>query len=860
MLIYGRGILARIQLGALGRGGSKFALMAAMGWGLAAAPAFAQDGSDADEQALEADESVIIVTATRRAQDVQDIPIAVTAVGPAQLEAQAVDDVTDLGSVAPSFNVSRAQAASNGVVLRIRGVGTTSNNIGFESAVGVFIDGAYQSRPGVALSEFVDVERVEVLRGPQGTLFGRNTSAGALNVINRRPDLGEFGGFVNASYGNFDQFSLQGAVNVPVVEDSVALRLTGAYRERDGFITAVDANSAEIGKTNDVDRYLVRAQIGFATDGGIEGRLIADFSKDTSSCCGAIELLQSPIETAGLFNLVGLGPRGGMASPAVATSAFDNTTARQALDNRVVSLSRTPSADVENWGITGEIEVPIGSSVDLIYIGSYREYDANEAFDSDFSGIDVFNVINNNTTIDTITHELRLQGDAFDGRVDWLVGAFYSDEDILGDSILALGQDYDALVGATLFGPTGGAFGAMPLRILSGGFDPADSISNNQFGQSAESFSVFTHNVISVTDRLDLTLGLRYSDESKDGFFAQPSNTNPVCTSLAGRAAAGALPPALVGPLIGLGCFPLTAPANLPQSVALPLPQTFTANFEDDELIYTAKIGYEFDTVNLYASYTHGYKSGGINLDATAGVNASDPTFASEEVDAYEIGLKGRFLDGDITANLAFFYEDFSNFQVLEFTGTQFQSFNVPKAESTGFELEALLRPTDGLTINTSLAYTDARYPSDCATAADALSVQNLCGFALTNAPDIVAIVGANYEVAVSDSLDFFVNGQVRTVSDSRTSTQGRTTPPNAAALGQTPLLPFDVQDGITTVNLRFGIKQAEGGWAIEAWATNLTDETARGVTFNTALRSGSRSAFIAQEPRMYGVTLRGEF
>ena len=203
---------------------------------------------------------------------------------------------------------------------------------------------------------------------------------------------------------------------------------------------------------------------------------------------------------------------------------------------------------------------------------------------------------------------------------------------------------------------------------------------------------------------------------------------------------------------------------------------------------------------------------------------------------------------------------DFSNFQVLEFTGTQFQSFNVPKAKSTGFELEAVLRPTDGLTINTSLAYTDARYPSDCATAADALSVQNLCGFALTNAPDIVAIVGANYEVAVSDALDFFVNGQVRTVSDSRTSTQGRATPPSAAALGQTPLLPFDVQDGLTTVNLRFGIKQADGGWAIEAWATNLTDQSARGVTFNTALRSGSRSGFIAQEPRMYGVTLRGEF
>ena len=852
--------MARIQLGALGRGGSKFALMAAMGWGLAAAPALAQDGADADEQALQPDDGVIIVTATRRAQDVQDIPIAVTAVSSQQLEAQAIDDVTDLGSVAPSFNFSRAQAASNGVVLRIRGIGTTSNNIGFESAVGVFIDGAYQSRPGVALAEFVDVERVEVLRGPQGTLFGRNTSAGALNITNRRPDLSEFGGFVNATYGNFDQFSLQGAVNVPVIEDSLALRVTGAYRERDGFIGVLDAAGNQFDTTNDVDRYLVRGQIGFATDGGIEGRIIADYSKDQSSCCGAIELLRSPIEGVGLFNLVGLGPRGGMASPVVADSPFDQSTAREALDNRLVSLSRAPVADVENWGITGEVEVPIGSDVDLIYVGSYREYEANESFDSDFSAIDVFEVDNNTTAIETMTHELRLQGEAFGGRLDWLVGAFYSDEDILSTPTLSLGVDYDALVGATLFGPTGGMFGANPLRALSGGFDPAVTVANNAFGQSSESFSVFTHNVISVTDRLDLTLGLRYSDESKDGFFAQPSVTNPVCASLAGRAAVGAIPPPLVGPVIGLGCFPLTAPADLPQSAFLPLPQAFNARFEDDELIYTAKLGYEFDNVNLYASFTHGFKSGGINLDATAGVGSSNPTFESEVVDAYEVGMKGRFLDGAVTANLAFFYQDFSNFQILEFTGTQFQSFNVPKAISSGFELETTIRPTDGLTFNASLAYTDARYPDDCAATTDPLATQNLCGFSLTNAPDIVAIVGANYEVALSDNIDLFLNGQVRTVSDNRTSTQGRAVPTTAAALGSTPLLPFDVQDGITTVNLRVGLRQVDSGWGIEAWVTNLTDETARGVTFNTALRSGSRSAFISQEPRMYGVTLRGEF
>jgi outer membrane receptor protein involved in Fe transport len=249
-------------------------------------PAFAQD-ADAEAQATQ-DDNVIIVTATRRAQDVQDIALAVTAISPQQLENQGIVNIQQISALAPSFTSSQAQTTSGSVVLRIRGVGTTSNNLGFENAVGVFVDGAYQSRAGVALSEFVDVERVEVLRGPQGTLFGRNTSAGALNITNVRPDVSEFGGFVNAGYGNFDEVSLQGAINVPIVKDTVAVRLTGAYRKRDGFLTVVNRTGAEIGDTNDADQWVARGQIGWDTGSGLRGRIIADYSKSTSSCCGAI--------------------------------------------------------------------------------------------------------------------------------------------------------------------------------------------------------------------------------------------------------------------------------------------------------------------------------------------------------------------------------------------------------------------------------------------------------------------------------------------------------------------------------------------------------------------------------------------
>ncbi|WP_373492387.1 TonB-dependent receptor [Parasphingorhabdus sp.] len=840
-------------------------LMAALCTTAMTTPAFAQDEV---QEAETFDENVIIVTATRRAQDVQDIPLAVTAISPVQLERQGVVNVEQISNVSSSFSTSNAQLASGSVVLRIRGVGTTSNNIGFESAVGIFIDGAYQSRPGVALSEFVDVERVEVLRGPQGTLFGRNTSAGALNITNVRPDLNEFGGFANATYGNRNLMSVQGAVNVPIVEDKLALRVTGAYRERDGYVTVVDSTGSKIGESNGTDQYLVRGQLGFETDGGIRGRLIADYSKSTAGCCTPVELLQSPLETAGLFAAVGLGPRGGMAAPVVAVDPFDTTTAERAADGRIATANFAPRTRFDQWGVTGEIEVPLGDSMDLIYIGSYREYDAKEAYDSDFSGIDVFNVTDNQTAIETMTHELRVQGEAFGGALNWLVGGYYSKEDISQDVSFALGTDYDRLVGAILAGATGGAslnplspifFGATPLQNITG-FDPANITNNNQYTQNSKSWSVFTHNTLEVADGLELTVGLRYSDESKTGGYAAGPNNNPVCPAIVGQISPGgglsALPAALRNAFFGLGCFAFTAPADAPFAAVLPSPRTFNSKFNDSELIYTGKVAYAFaDPINIYASFTHGYKSGGFNLDSTAAAGGADPRFLSEEVDAYEIGLKAKFLDNAVTLNLAAFREEFKNFQVLEFTGAQFQTFNVPRAETQGVEIETTIRPDDHFTVNAALTYTDANYPQDCAGTQTNQNVAALCGNSLTDSADIVGIVGATYANDIGNNLKYFLNAQMRFESDRRTSTQA-VDPANLAAMNP---VPFDTQDGNIKINLRAGIGSQDDTWGIEAFVANLTNEVTRGVTFNTVLRSGSRSAFV-QEPRSYGLTLRGRF
>ncbi len=832
-----------------------FTAAALMGGTFLATPAIAQDGGTTATP--EARDNVIIVTATRRAEDVQDIPIAVTAVTPEALEKQGVVNVQNITQVSPSFSTSSAQIASGSVVLRIRGVGTTSNNIGFESAVGIFIDGAYQSRPGVALSEFVDIERVEVLRGPQGTLFGRNTSAGALNITTVAPDLSEFGGFANATYGNYDLLNIQGAVNIPLVQDELAVRLTGAYRNRDGFIDLIDPTGTKIGESNTIDQYLMRGQLAYESESGFRLRLIADYSHAENGCCAAIELLASANENNGVFNAVGLGPRGGNAHVQPATLATDTASAEAAMDRLTATVNRPPLADVDQWGITGEIEFPIGDNADLIYIGSYRDFQSNENYDTDFSGLDFFDVDDLDVSIKTMTHELRLQGEALDGRLQWLVGGYYSDEEISSITSFSLGADTDQFYGAF----AGGAVGPFPIQLITGtfglidGVDPAGTTSVNRYFQDAESWSLFTHNVLEIVDGLKLTVGLRYSDESKSGGYDQLANNNPACLASLAQVGAGNVPANLLAVAVGLGCFGFTAPA-----IGAPnLPAEYNVSFSDEELIYTGKVSYEFDApITAYASFTRGYKAGGINLDVTAAVNGADPRFASEEVDAYEVGLKAQFLDDAVTMNLAVFREEFDNLQILEFTGAAFATFNVPQANSAGFELESVIRPDNNLTVNLGVTYTDAAYPEDCAGTSTAPQVTELCGNPLTNAPEWVGILGANYERDIGDNLFWFVNGQVRMESDRRTSTQA-----SNPGSGGTILLPFDVQDGNTKINVRAGIGAQDESWALEFWGVNITDEITRGVTFNTTLRGSpgytARSAFV-QEPATYGVTARTKF
>ncbi|HEX8553811.1 MAG TPA: TonB-dependent receptor plug domain-containing protein, partial [Sphingomonas sp.] len=226
----------------------------------------------------------IIITATRRASPLSDVPIAVSAVTQEALQNSGANDIRQLNQLAPSLLVSSTGNEANASA-RIRGIGTVGDNPGLESSVATFIDGVYRSRTGVGLNELGEIERVEVLRGPQGTLFGRNASAGLINIVTRGPEF-EFGGLGEATYGNYDNIRLQGGLTGPLIGDTVAFRVDGVYNKRDGFLRNITQNNNEA-RVNDRNRYFVRGQLLFKPSEMLAVRLIGDYTKRNESCCGA---------------------------------------------------------------------------------------------------------------------------------------------------------------------------------------------------------------------------------------------------------------------------------------------------------------------------------------------------------------------------------------------------------------------------------------------------------------------------------------------------------------------------------------------------------------------------------------------
>ncbi len=706
-------------------------LMISAGFAALATPAFAQTTAQttpqSSEEAAPAENGDIIVTATRRAESISNVPIAISAVSGEALANTGATDVRALNQLAPSLLVSGATSEVN-FSARVRGVGTVGENAGLESSVALFIDGVYRSRTGVGLSELGDIERVEVLRGPQGTLFGRNASAGLINIVTKGPEF-NFGGKVAATYGNYDYKRVDVGLTGPLAGDKVAFRLDGVWQQRDGYIRNVTPGEKDV---NDRDRYLVRGQLLFQPSSDLSIRLIGDYSHRRELCCAAVNYApnQNVTRNAATGEL-GFGPN--TLLPVI--QALGGNVQVPASGRLQYQIATTPgfnyTSNTNDYGFSGEVNWNLGG-VKLVSVTSYRNYKNRQGQDSDYTALDIFRRTALDRQFKVFTQEVRLQGDLFDGRLDWLVGGYYANEKLSVSDDFKYGNDFERYSNCVLaegqargignlglintadsscFNRTIAATQSATIRGLAGlsplsaaGFDPRGGFYNiaaaigfappagtnllngrgvirNEYRQKDTNYAFFTHNVIDIIeDKLSLTLGARYTHDRKtlSGTF---NTNNSFCAALRATALAA---------FAGLPC--VVNNSTIPAILASDPNRTSS----ESEWTGTAVLSFKpVERLLTYASYSRGYKAGGYNLDISAfdipnaaraaitpantvnngRADVADLQFAAEKVDAFEIGAK---YDGrQFNLNAALFYSRFDNFQLNTFNGINFEVTNV---------------------------------------------------------------------------------------------------------------------------------------------------------------------------------------
>jgi iron complex outermembrane receptor protein len=885
--------------------------------------AAAQDAGEAQpatDQAAEdtGDGNEIIVTATKREQTLQDVPVAVSVTTAATIERAFIRDLKDLSTVVPSLRVAERQSSAN-TNFFIRGFGNGANNAGIEPSVGVFIDGVYRSRSAAQIADLPDVQRVEVLRGPQSTLFGKNASAGVVSIVTQLPKF-TFGGNVEASYGNYNAIVVKGLVTGPISEN-IAVSLAGGYNKRDGYNKDLGTGN----RSNERNRWFVRGQMLFEPSDALKIRLIADYGKIDENCCGVVNV-QASSSTSVLKAL------GGNVNPA--NDIFGN----------VIYSNFDSTNKIENYGFSGQIDYDLGP-LTLTSITALRHVNSNTNQDSDFTSADL---IGNNAAqlgIKTFTQELRLATN-LDGPINFLVGAFYFNEHIKQANQISWGTAARNYANTLIQGQSGGAlslFGAGPSPVpleatfgalegnaakYSGLFFKPGTGMDEHYTLNDEAFSIFTQADFEVTDGLTLTGGINYTKDSKrfttnvisNDSFAAINFDNPLYASFRQQLLFKGALASSVGGALGLGrsatateigafaTNPLTNPtynaivagstsfANANQNVPAANPlnglkifQSYLPPFlnvpnsvepgktNDDKFTYTARLAYDVtDTVNLYLSYATGYKASSINLSrnslplpsnaaalTSAGLTVVNQQYGSrsaapENSTVYELGIKGNW--GIASANFALFKQNITGFQSNIFTGTGFFLGNAEKQSVFGFEFEGMVKPTPELTLGMAVTYLNPKYDLFTNSA-----FGNATGTRPSDIPGISATWSAQYDHEMSNSDHLILRGSFHYESPVQVieGLPGFIVKPASG-----PITAAGYQAGLDAARpFRREVNELESsityamhnGLELSIWGRNLLDARYINTIFDSPAQPGSVSAYTNQ-PRTWGGSVRYRF
>lgn len=822
-------------------------LMAMVGIALAPA-AFAQSSDKpADDEATTLDS--ITVTAQKREEALQDVPVVVTALSEQMLRDNGVRDVKDVATIVPGLTVTSTQSESQ-TVARIRGVGTVGDNAGLESSVGIVIDGVYRPRNGVGFTDLGEIERVEVLKGPQGTLFGKNTSAGVINVVTKRPSFQQ-SAQAELTVGNYGAIGVSASYN-DAINDKTAFRVYAAKRTRDGFMDVHVGNGPRREtEDNDQDFHTLRGQLLFEPTDTLDINLSADFSNRSEHCCVAATIVRGP--TAAIIDA--LAPDTGVAPVAdpFARDAWSNRSTAQFIKDKGVS------AQVD-W------ETPWLGGATLTSVTARRKWQSINGLDFDFSTADLLyrnpDVNDNFTRFDTFSQEIRLTGG--NDKIDWLVGMFYSDENLRRNEAYRIGAAYEPYLSVALLSrinPLLGTSPTAPLFLSQASGRPFGTVfaghaASDRYEQDAKSMAVFTNNTWHATDALDFTLGLRYTREEKhlDSQYRNPNGglgcgamlTNPaqVVAALVARGLTVAQASAAAPQVVGFACLPWT---NIRHNG-----RVTEQDRDEKEWSGTFKAAYRFNPHAMaYFSAARGYKAGGFNLDrvqsnnglssGTSGiVPVNDTSFPAEFVDSYELGTKTTWMDGNLLLNATLFHQKYSDFQLNSFLGTSFVVRSIPEVISRGVDAELLFKH-GGLMFQGGVTYTDTKYGDDLLPDTD---LALLPGSRASFAPKWSATASVGYDWNLGSDLVLRSHLGAKYMSEYNTGSD---------------LDPQKLQEAYTLVNARLGIGRRDDRWAVELWSQNLTDEEYMQVAFDAPLQTGSWNAFLGA-PRTYGVTLRVKY
>ena len=748
----------------------------------------------AQDDAAPADEGdVIIVTAQRRSENVQQVPISVTALSSETLTNANVWDVTGLTRVVPNLIINKSNQTTS-VRLIVRGVGAPGNTMA-ESSVATFLDGVYVARPGAIVGNFLDMEAVEVLRGPQGTLFGRNASVGLINLRSADP-RNEFSGEVAAEYGTADRVWVRGHVNVPI-NDDVAIRVAGLGQWFGGYWT----NRLDGQTYGGVDDAALRVTLKADVTSNLRWTVKADYSRQRGD--GQINLDLDPA-TVSPAQLAALQTRLGGQLPD--TNLNDN----------IMNQFVTADLSDRQWGITSNLEWLVGDfTVKLIQ--GYRDW-KNTQLDGDvfFTPLELLSRTGSYRS-KSHSHELQLLSpdDLLGGKLNFVAGLYYFAEDFeLGERLDLTGQFCNFLL------PAGQRPACNNLLASGAGFNAT----NQLVSQDMDSFAVFGQATFRPVDKVSLTLGGRWTKDSKTGRYVQLLN-NPFAASL-------------------------RAPENTP------------LEFEDDQFTWRAAATYEpSDDVMLFATYSTGFKSGGFNSGPGNAALGQRRIFGSETVDNYEVGARTAWLDRALTANITLFRMDIKGFQDRAFDGTSFIVRNAGNLRQQGAEAELAIRPSRNFKVRSAISYLDSEFTAyqGASNLPGLGGVQDLTGQRNLYSPEFQGSVGFDWTGDIGGSgLGWSISPLLSFISDFNNG-------------GVNDGNPQTIQDGYVLANLRISLGDLAKGWEVYAFGDNLTDtrfcatriyQTLGGALgLNNGVFPGSTAVRCnISPPRIYGIGGRVRF